>query len=94
MEPVDRIIKRFSRVFLSAFLLSAGLFLEGFNRWDVIGKSFEVSIKDGLISSVDALIIPLVLSSGIAGLNSVGKYLRENKEKYRGVILKLLSDIF
>lgn len=76
-----KVLWRFGRIFLSAFLFTGSLVLvnaqpESLTSWDRF---------------LNTLVLPFLLSGGIAGINAVGKLLRDTfgSEDKDGVIDKL-----
>lgn len=64
---MEKILWRFGRIFLSAFLFTGSLVLvnaqpESLTSWDRF---------------LNTLVLPFLLSGGIAGINAVGKLLRD-----------------
>jgi hypothetical protein len=87
-------IKRFARVFLSSFIFTALGFVEMFGGWSIIINSFKSSVKDGFMTLLATLLMPMIIASCSAGLNAVGKVLRSEKITYRNKIEELISKLF
>jgi len=88
---IKKVAWRFLRVFLSAFLVTFGTVLAGLDG----GQIIQDGIKIGFVAFLKALwavaLYPAILSAIIAGVNALGKAIREyfGDDKYQSKVHKL-----
>lgn len=87
-----KIAWRFSRAFLSAFIVTFASFLVAFDGAEIISDGLKLGFS-GFIRSLWAVVFyPAILSALVAGIQAVGKALREHfgDEDYKSPVHKIV----
>lgn len=87
-------LRRFLKIFLNAFLVTGFTFIESFDGGKTILLAFQKDIGSGFVAVWYSLIGPFLLSSSIAGIAAVAKYIRSIYPEIKSKLLKLVADIF
>lgn len=87
-------LKRFLKIFLNAFLITGFAFIESFDGSKEIINAFKENIGSGILSIWYLLFGPLLLSSSIAGIAAIAKYLRSIYPEIENKLLKFIANIF
>lgn len=76
-EMILSALRRYLRVFLSSFLVSAYGFLDLFNGWESVKQGFSIDFNNGMNLLLGVLVYPTLFAGLTGGLSALGKLLRE-----------------
>lgn len=88
---IKKVAWRFFRAFLSAFLVTFTSFVVVFDGSDIIAVGLESGFKAFLVNLWAVVVYPALLASIIAGIQALGKAIREyyGDEEYKSLVHKL-----
>lgn len=76
-ELILSAFRRYVRVFMSSFLVSAYGFIDLFNGWDSIRTAFQIDVRNGMNVLMAVLFYPALFAGLTGGVSALGKLLRD-----------------